>query len=162
MANTTTMESAFQSLLEKVGELNLNEGDFLTMNNLLKESFNSQKSPKNDYKSIPVDLKLTFTGKKTLLIHICEKLDYHHDSAKFRYTINGTTKTPANLFNLSVIFGTIYNINTSTRLEVEYDGESYDVDTDQLVARLQDEDEEDENNLLVVFQEIFHLLNLSR
>jgi len=38
------MDVAFQSLLQKVGELGLNDGDFLKMNNLLKKAFDENKT----------------------------------------------------------------------------------------------------------------------
>jgi len=50
----TTLNSAFQSLLSSVSDLNLNEGDFLKMNNLLKKAFDSDKENLTD----PLDIKL--------------------------------------------------------------------------------------------------------
>lgn len=47
------METAFHTLLESVGNLGLNEGDFLTMNNMLKRAYEDTK--KKAIKITPTD-----------------------------------------------------------------------------------------------------------
>jgi hypothetical protein len=51
---TTTLNSAFQTLLSSVSDLNLNDGDFLKMNNLLKKAFDNNVETITE----PFDLKL--------------------------------------------------------------------------------------------------------
>jgi len=53
----TTLNIAFQTLLSSVSDMNLNEGDFLTMNNILKKAFDSNVSPSN---ITPINITITF------------------------------------------------------------------------------------------------------
>ena len=97
MANTTTMESAFQSLLEKVGELNLNEGDFLTMNNLLKNAFDKnsdeeEDEEEDDRESVRINKSLYLIGTTTEQIAIASMYitTNNNDIFEWRNTEPGT------------------------------------------------------------------------
>jgi hypothetical protein len=50
----TTLNTAFQTLLSSVGDLNLNDGDFLKINNLLKKAYDSNTETLTE----PINLKI--------------------------------------------------------------------------------------------------------
>jgi hypothetical protein len=97
---TTTLNSAFQSLLSSVSDLNLNDGDFLKMNNLLKKAFDSDKETLTE----PFDMKLALmdglgSAVKIDIFEVVREPIKEHPHIKpvkfinYRVTQNSTTKT---------------------------------------------------------------------
>jgi hypothetical protein len=76
------MDSAFQSLIENVSGMGLNDGDYLQLNNLLKRAYDDSKRPNNaqtpvttttltatDVSGIKVELRREGEKKKTLFTY---------------------------------------------------------------------------------------------
>lgn len=83
------MDGAFQSVLERVGELGLNDGDFLRMNTLLKKAYDESKKPIKPAAVYPI--VLTHTAEQFGEIYIA--LHDKDEDEFIRYTLLSVTHT---------------------------------------------------------------------
>lgn len=83
----TTYENGLHAMLEHVGSLNMNERDFLKMNNILKKAFDKKDDIPQERSE--VDLVLRFYGTK----HVCVDITHlihttpNNDEVVFTMTI---------------------------------------------------------------------------
>jgi hypothetical protein len=84
-------KESLHSVLAKVEELALPEGEYLTLCSLLKKQF--ETLPAEILFQEPRDTTLVFTGKKVITIVITHRIVYKGQAPdQFRYTINGVAK----------------------------------------------------------------------
>lgn len=68
---STTIETALHSLLETVGEMNLPEGDYLTLTNMMKKVFDeSKKAPQGPVTIVSPPTPIVVKMSKCLMKHI--------------------------------------------------------------------------------------------
>jgi hypothetical protein len=91
MSTPAISKESLHSVLSKVEELALPEGEYLTLCSILKKQF--EKLPAEILFEEPRDTTIVFKGKKDITIAITHRIVYKgRGEDNYRYTINGVVK----------------------------------------------------------------------
>ena len=91
MSTPAISKESLHSVLSKVEELALPEGEYLTLCSILKKQF--EKLPAEVLFEEPRETTIVFKGKKDVTIAITHRIVYKGSGLdKFRYTINGVAR----------------------------------------------------------------------
>lgn len=151
----TTLNSAFQTLLSSVSDLNLNDGDFLKMNNLLKKAFDSDKEIFTETTDMKIHLiDCIGSNVKIELYEVIREPYQNHPTLKPIIAINYRITCGENVKTLSTDCKKLQNVfkgwimrKRPTKVELEYDGFTTAYTYSDLFKTFQKEDnDEDEEN----------------
>jgi hypothetical protein len=92
---TSLSKDTLHSVLSKIEEMTLPEGDYLTLCNLLKKQFETIPEPKVPLRVEDLDRTLLFCGKREIKIHITKRTVLRGQATDdlYEYTVNGVSRT---------------------------------------------------------------------
>jgi hypothetical protein len=89
---TSLTKDTLQSVLSKIEEMALPEGEYLSLCNVLKKQFESIPDKSTPYSTTDLDRTMILRGKREIKIHITKQKKYAERREEYEYTINGVEK----------------------------------------------------------------------
>lgn len=122
------MDTAFHSLMENLETLNLNEGEYLQMTNLLKKAYDDSKSKTGLPKKEPFLGKFVLHGEKTIVVETIDTYtnrdDGEHGTLWMTYKVDGVSYTKRKC-ELRYLIAFLYRINLTETITMERYGVSF-------------------------------------
>jgi hypothetical protein len=161
---TDSFQSALNQVLEKVEELNLNEGNYLKMTNLLKKCYEEEKkttanTPRREVK--PMNLKIVFCGKKEFTFNFTEYTRiFGPFPDEYKYDLNGVQRQEKQ-FEISQRMQRIYRMNLTKTIKVIEDDIEFQTTLKEFkrqVAEMNEDDDDDNDEIDYNLTYIFGML----